>query len=74
MSITLLSSLTLMPKTSDNKDKEKMYIKLTINSDTTNSLATGYCSCGLAKIQCSVEKSDTTHFKFTLQNIDTTNE
>ena len=39
-----------MPKTSNNNDKEKMSIELTINSDTTNILATDSCSCGLAKI------------------------
>ena len=41
--VTLVSSLTLKPKTSSNKDKEKMYINLNINSATTNSLPVSYC-------------------------------
>ena len=52
ITITLLSSLGLKPKTDNNKDKEKMFINLNLNDATVNSLPTMDCSSGLENVNC----------------------
>lgn len=64
LAISPLNSILLEPKTSAGAEKEKIIIEVTTNATSQASPTTKYCSSGLSKISCEVEKSSS--FTFTL--------